>query len=117
MLSSKAAGDGQGVKEGQKSSYREAGRHRAFVQEDWKEDFRSFQAHACRTCLGSPPAHFQSLSGGAPPAPPVLPGGPGRHVRGAPRQEGREGAGKGLAPAPGSSALLERAAAGTRPDW
>lgn len=60
------------------------------------------------------PAPSQSLSGDAPL---VLPGGPGRHVRGALRQEGREGAGKGLAPAPGSSALLGRAAAGTRPDW
>lgn len=44
---------------------------------------------------------------------PELPGGPGRPVCGVPRREGREGAGT----APGSSALLGRAAAGTRPDW
>lgn len=128
MLPHKSAGEGRGVRKGQKSDFREAGRHRAFLREGWKEDLRRFQAHAGRACFSSPPAPSQSLSGDAPPALPVLPGGPGRHVRGAPRREGRERAGKGQgrgreragkgpAPAPGSSALLGRAAAGTRPDW
>lgn len=96
----------------------------------------TFKAHACTACLPTPtPPGAAPPRPGLPPrlppgreAPPppaagrpdtcVEPNGGSRPARpGAPTRGGAGRERRGRRPAPGSSALLGRAAAGTRPDW